>query len=375
MKDKLYLLIFLMLMTACSSGEKGQEANFEASVLENVSPESLSKEQLELAGVTWGKPEKRLLSKEVKCTGMIEVPPKSLYSIYSPVTGFVDQARYIIGDPVKKGDLLVKISHPDLIEIQKDFLEAFHSLKYKKQELDRLETLASKDAVAQQALNKARMEHDVQKAHYQGIKETLRMTGISSQQLEENGSLKSEVPLYAPADGYISTVRVNPGKLISPADLLLEIVDCGHMHLELKVFAKDARHVKKGQTIKFQIPGLEEVFIAEVFQTGKMVDQETKATRIHGHFEKWLTHYLPGTFVNASIIIEKDSVWALPEEAIIREDAQSYVFIQKEGYFEKYPIQTGRQSDGFVELISFAEDKARLYATSGAYYLNSVEAE
>ena len=41
---------------------------------------------------------------------------------------------------------------------------------------------------------------------------------------------------------------------IGPEDVVMELVNPEHLHVELSVFEKDVMQVKKGQTITFSIP-------------------------------------------------------------------------------------------------------------------------
>ncbi|MBK7870065.1 MAG: efflux RND transporter periplasmic adaptor subunit [Saprospiraceae bacterium] len=86
---------------------------------------------------------------------------------------------------------------------------------------------------------------NLQQARYKGLKAELELLGISVKTLENTGEIQSSISFYAPVNGYITKVNINNGKLVSPNDLLFEIVDRSHVHLELQVFAKDVPNSKK----------------------------------------------------------------------------------------------------------------------------------
>ena len=54
-------------------------------------------------------------------------------------------------------------------------------------------------------------------------------------------------------------------RYIAASDVILEIVDTSHLHLELAVFEKDILKIKVGQKIKFTVPeASKEIFDADV---------------------------------------------------------------------------------------------------------------
>jgi cobalt-zinc-cadmium efflux system membrane fusion protein len=59
------------------------------------------------------------------------------------------------------------------------------------------------------------------------------------------------ITIYSPCRGY-SGDESNVGML--PSDTMLEIIETGHLHLELNVFEKDILKVKVEQDINFTVP-------------------------------------------------------------------------------------------------------------------------
>ncbi len=52
----------------------------------------------------------------------------------------------------------------------------------------------------------------------------------------EQGQITSTINIYSPIEGYVTKVNVSNGTYVSPADIILEIVDTDHIHLELVSF-------------------------------------------------------------------------------------------------------------------------------------------
>ncbi|KAA3624828.1 MAG: efflux RND transporter periplasmic adaptor subunit, partial [Bacteroidetes bacterium] len=316
-----------------------------------------------------GMPEERQISEYIECTGKVEVPPNSLASVYSAVNGFVGNVKYLPGDYVKKGSLLTTIKHPDIIKLQTSFLESKSRLEFSKKEFERKQTLAAEDATSEKLLQEAKLEYETELAHFQGIKAELNLFGLPTGKIE-TGDIQPHVQIYAPISGYIASVNINKGKLITPEDLLYEIVDDDHMHLELQIFAKDIPKVKKGQYIEAFVPGIDEKVIAEVYLVGHVIDLETKTTMVHGHFENKPATLTAGTYLHARIFNQENKTLAIPQSALIRSGDETFVYIISNGDFVRRDVITGSSDDDFIAVKKLDLLEGEKLVTKGAYYIH-----
>jgi cobalt-zinc-cadmium efflux system membrane fusion protein len=200
------------------------------------------------------------------------------------------------------------------------------------------------------------------------LRTELDLIGLPVADIEKTGKLEEELHLHAPVTGYITKINANLGKLVTPNDLLYEVVDNLHLHLELQVFAKDIELLAPGQRIIAEAPGTGKTFEAEVHLVGKMIDPETKTTMVHGHFLKEPVSLIPGTAVQSRIMTNAADALTLPVDAIVKEGGRAFVFIEKPGGFEKTLINIGLSDNDWVEVIGL--DPNSTVAISGAYYLN-----
>jgi cobalt-zinc-cadmium efflux system membrane fusion protein len=371
----LWIILAGAFLVSCSSAnEESAEstpAPAEETVIQGI---SLSQEQIEMAGIAYGKPEMRKISNFIECTGKVEVPPNSLASVYSTIGGFVGNVKYLPGDYVKKGSLLTTIKHPDIIKMQTRYMEHKSRLEFAEKTYTRKQSLALEDAASQKSLEEAKVNFETERAMLKGLEAELKMIGLSTEQIDA-GNIQPSINIYAPISGYIASVNINKGKLISPSDLLYEIVDDGHMHLELQIFAKDIPKVKKGQYIEAFVPGLDGKISASVYLVGHVIDLETKTTMVHGHFENKPTTLTAGTYLHARIFNEGNEILTIPESAVIRSGEESIVYVLKNGSFVKVPVQTGTSDGDFVAIEKLELSANEKLVTKGAYYIHGSDGE
>ena len=144
---------------------------------------------------------------------------------------------------------------------------------------------------------------------------------------------------------------------MAPSNVILEIVDTDHLHLELSVFEKDILNVKIGQKIHFKVPeATKDVFNAEVHLVGKSIEGNDRTINVHGHLDDAIQQKLSTEmFVEAEIIINSKKGLAIPSEAIITENNKNFVLLldnKKNGYsFKKVSVTAGEKSENFVEIL------------------------
>jgi len=80
----------------------------------------------------------------------------------------------------------------------------------------------------------------------------------------EKGELSALSNIYAPIAGDISEINVKTGSYVASSDAIMEIVNTEHVHLELKIFEKDALKVKKNRRLFLNFQNHQEKVILEV---------------------------------------------------------------------------------------------------------------
>jgi|TARA_E500000318_G_scaffold110900_1_gene127628 cobalt-zinc-cadmium efflux system membrane fusion protein len=349
--------------------------------------ESVSEEQVETTGIRvtqdqfdtndlmLGALEKRTFPKMVETSGMIDVPPENRASITAFMGGFVKNTSLLVGDQVKKGQLLVSLENQEFVQMQQDYLEIFNQLDFLKAEFERNQTLFEEKIASQKNFLQAKSNYETAKARYKGLREQLQMLNISPNRVEQ-GNITSQAVIYAPISGSVTKMNVAKGSYVSPATEIMEIVDNDHVHLELSVFEKDILKVKKGQRIQFKIPeASEDTFEAEVHLVGTSIDDTNRSIKVHGHLaHEEEANFLPGMFVDAKIMTDTIKTLSLPEEAVIESEGTYYVLklVDKEngGYtFEQIPVKQGNTYDGYTEIIATDLNETDQFLTKGVFDL------
>lgn len=370
----IYNILFLLVIFSCGNNEKQTEVNIESqSHQEEVFVE---KSQFESEKMALGEVTLQEFNQTVTTTGFIDVPPSSRASITTFMEGYVKNTPLLIGDEVRKGQLLVTLENPEFVELQQNYLEVSNQLKYLKSEFDRQSTLYKENITSQKNYLKAESDYKSNLAHYNGLKQKLKMLNINPSNVE-NGKISSTINLYAPIKGSVTKVNVSNGSYVSASTEILEIVNTEHIHLELLVFEKDILKIKKEQRISFKVPeATNEAFNAEVYLVGTSIDATNRTIKVHGHIENdENSPFVTGMFVEAQVVTGASKGNALSKEAVAELDGEFYALVlnkQEEGYiFEKTKVEVGKQTETYVEVLNTQDFKGKQVLTKGVFMLLS----
>ncbi len=353
--NKIYILLFSLVLVACGNAEKKAEIVPETETHNDAI--TITKAQFEGEKMAFGTLAEYDFNETVKVNGMIDVPPHNKSSVTTFTGGYITKTPLLIGDSVKKGQLLVTLENPEFVELQQNYLEVSEQLNYLKSEFNRQKTLFEEKITSEKNYLKAESAYKSNLAHYNGLRKKLQMLNLNPSSVEQ-GRISSSINLYAPISGHVTKVNVSNGTYVSPSDVIMEIVDIDHIHLELSVFEKDIMQIKKDQKILFTIPeASNKTFEAEVHLVGTTIDEQTRRVKVHGHVDNDKENFIVGMFVDADIIIDSTKSMGLSKEAIIEVGDAFYVLVleeqqNEEFHLEKVKLELGKQTETNVEILN-----------------------
>lgn len=351
-------LIMVTLICGCTPDKEGEVVEQKGNVI--------VEEQKQLADITTGFLAYRMMSSVISCTGEIEVPPQGMASVTAPLGGFIVETDIVPGTFVKRGTQLAKLSNPEYVILQQSYLETAGQLKFAEQDYARQKMLQEQHATAEKKLQESESTYTVLKARLAGLKEQLRMIGISFRDLE-SGNIQSEVSLRAPLTGYVTLVNHHPGQFVEPREVIFEIVNMSDLHLHLNVFEQDIAVIKKGQMVRFQPTGsATRTYVGTISLISPQRNEEVRTFDVHGHIEMEDENLKPGMYVQAEIMVSGDSVYALPQEALVRSGEKSYVITENDSMYSIVGVDAGIRMDGWVEVKNSDVLQGKKVVTGGA---------
>ncbi|WP_417871968.1 efflux RND transporter periplasmic adaptor subunit [Winogradskyella sp.] len=316
----------------------------------------------------------RNMSGYVEANGTLEVPPQNEAAITSVVGANVTSIKVIEGDKVEKGQVVAYLSHPNIIALQTDYLNAYSNSELLKKNYERQKKLYDAGVGSGANFQKAEAEYKGSTALVNGLAAQLKILNINTASVR-NGNIAQQIPLRSPIEGFVQKVEVKTGQYVEPQTELFEIINTHHVHADLMVFEKDVHKVKQGQKVTFSVQSAPDTELtAEIYSVSKTFEDNPKAVHVHAEIENKSGYLIPGMYIQGKIQTDNALTKALPESAIVKDGDRFFVFtVEKEGEtwaFKPVEVITGEKDDNWIAVTFSEEIPANIkFAYNNAYYL------
>ncbi|MEN9339783.1 MAG: hypothetical protein RIQ62_1095 [Bacteroidota bacterium] len=369
MKNTLYIIAINVLILLSSCG--GKQAAEKEEVKQSNTMVELTEAQLKNTDIETGHIERRRISSLLKVNGKIEVPPQNMISVSVPLGGYLKSTKLLEGMHINKGEVIAIMEDQQYIQLQQDYLTAMAHFTSIENEYNRQKELNQSKASSDKVFEKAQTDYLSQKVLIRSLAEKLKLIGINPKLLNEN-TISKNINIYSPINGFVSQVKMNIGKYVSPTDVLFELVNPEDIHLQLTVFEKDLNKISIGQKLMaFNNTDPDKKYPCEIILIGKDVSAE-RTVQVHCHFENYDKTLIPGMYMNAQVEVATDDAYVIPNDGIVRFEGKEYVYIESANRkYEMIEVLTKNAENGYTQ-ISFADNKdraANTFVTKGAYSL------
>jgi RND family efflux transporter MFP subunit len=267
-------------------------------------------------------------------TGAIQ--PERKADLRAEVSAVVLQVLKENGDPVKRGDVLVKLDetsiHDSLLSAQESLRAATQALEQSQRALARLKTLRESGMTSAQALDDA----EVRRNSAQSELSAARARVAAAQQQV------TRTVVRAPFDGIVSDRKVSPGDTAAIGKELLKVIDPASMRFEGRVSADKIAAVKVGQPVMFRVNGYgEQQFSGTVKRIDPSANDVTRQVEVLVGFAGENRPRVAGLYAEGRIDAELSDALMLPESALVRDGDKTYTWKVKGNALAKADLAMG----------------------------------
>ncbi len=367
MKNKLIITLLLGLIIACKPSTT-TKVSAEKEVINTV---KLNDAQLKNAQLSIGKLEQKTMSYKLKVNGKISIPVQNAISISAPLGGYLKWTNLTEGKQVKKGEIIASLEDQQYIQIQQDYLSAKAQFSGIEKEYLRQKSLNTNKATSDKIFENAEATYLSQKILIKSLSEKLKLIQINPDQLNET-NLSRNIKIYSPINGFVRSVKTTIGRYVSPTEVLFELTNPSDLYLSLTVFEKDINKLKIGQDIiAYSNQSSQEKFKGKIQTIGKDISADRSLT-VYCTFNTKDQTLIPGMYMNAEIDVASSLEYAIPNEAIVKNESKEYVFIQQNPTtFKMIEIISGTSDNGLTQISipNSANTADDIFVTKGSYTL------
>jgi cobalt-zinc-cadmium efflux system membrane fusion protein len=363
-------LIVLVAMNSCTSSTTEDTSKKQTSSKNNVL--SLSVKQVKTLGIQTEPLSKSSIGMSIFANGVIDVPPQNKSFISVPFGAYIREVKVLDGMRVSKGDVLLVVEHPEIIQLQQDFLEVQGSLEYLKAEMDRQKLMLDKEASSAKNYQMAKSNWQVAQAKLAGLTVKLEMANVQVAHLK-NGVIQREQKIKSPFNGVVTKVNASVGSYADPKDNLLEVIDLQHAHAELIVYEKYLKYLRLNQVVQLNFVDSEEKTSAKIFIIGREIGAD-RTVKVHCHFDQLPNEIVPGSYLKAEINVDEMEHFVVPSDAIVNLNGKDVMFVTTDNRtFSSVPMDV-LSVQGELTAIQPKNNRDFLnkkYVSKGAYELVS----
>ena len=297
-----------------------------------------------------------------------QLTPYEQVDIYPKVTGFVQTVTVDRGSRVHRGQLLVRLTAPELLS-QRSQAEA--AVRAAQSQLATAQAkLASDNGTYLHMVEAAKTpgvlaENDVAVAGQtatadKGLVDTANQNVAAAKEaLSSVTQTESYLSISAPFDGVVTTRNLHPGALIGPASgaggsqPVLQIVDDRRLRLAVPVPEAQVGAMTIGQLVSFTVPAFPgQTFKAPLARISREVDEKSRTMPVELDVKNPDGKLSPGSFTNVSWPLERGyPTLFVPATAVTSDQQHTFVIRVRNGQAEWVTIQTGQTLNGEIEVF------------------------
>ena len=251
--------------------------------------------------------------------------------------GRVLELLILPGQSVNRGDILVKLD--DQIE-RADLAEARARVTEREQALARIEQLASTAAVSQATLEDS----------------TARLAEARAQ-LDRAEQRFANRTITAPFSGVVGLSAIDPGAWAESGEKITTLDDLTDVEVEFSLPETLFASVRVGQHVSARsaaFPG--QSFDGQIAALDSRIDPISRSFRARAIIPNPDSVLPAGMFMSLTLTLSENDRVVVPEEAVIFQAAETYVFVAEDGIASRIRIETGQRQDGLVTVTEGLED-------------------
>lgn len=253
--------------------------------------------------------------------------------ITTEIAGRVDEITFKEGEPVKKGDMLVKF---DTALARAELADAEARFKFAEANLGRANVLS-------------RSGHVTAK----GQDEAVSNFGVAEAAVELSRVRLAKHEIRAPFDGTVGIRKVSPGAYVAVGTPIVNLEKLDPLKVDFKVPEVFLSGIDTGQSIEVRVDALAGRSFAGTIQAiDPHVDVNGRALTIRAGLPNPEGVLRPGLFARVLIKGKAErEVVSVPESAIVPRGGETFVYRVLDGKAVETKVALGARANGRVEIV------------------------
>lgn len=384
MKVVPHLLAYLLLAAAlsgCGKDDKPQAAKQDGPSAATPKAEAVTDPNVVIADAEMQKWLKYATIKSTEFREYLRVPASvsvdetRVARIGASVTGRITDLKAIVGQNVKKGEVLASLTSTELSVAQAGFLKAFSAKSLAERAAQRAQQLFEADVIGAAELQRRQTELHQAEADMSAAHDQLKVLGVSEsgiKRLEKSRTVNSQSLVIATISGSVIDRRVAVGQVVQPADAVFTVADLSRLWVQAEIPEKQSDLIKVGDIVKVQIPALEnKTYDGKLIFVSATVNPETRTVTARTEIANADRTIRPAMLATMMIQDRPQVRAVVPADAVVRENNRDFVFVKRaENQYRLTPVNLGAETNGWRPVIDGIKPEETI-VVDGAFHLNN----
>jgi membrane fusion protein (multidrug efflux system) len=256
--------------------------------------------------------------------------------VTAKVANQVTAVRFAEGQQVSRGAVLVEL---DGAQARADLAIAEAALTESRSQYDRSRELYSTKVLSESQLDQ--------------IEATLK---ANEARVAAARSRLGDTLIRAPFAGRVGLRRISIGSLVNPGDVITTLDDTSTIKLDFTIPETFLAEVTPGLAIAARsVAYPEQAFDGKVASVDSRVDPSTRSVTVRALVPNPAGLLKPGMFLTVRISRSASDALVIPEQALVPEQGNVFVFVVKDGTAEKRLVRIGQRRVGDVQVVQGLE--------------------
>lgn len=315
---------------------------------------TMTPEQQQILAITTILPELVAAVPGRELPAQVTVAPDQVHLLTAPQRGLLEYMPIAVGDEVLAGQVVARLASPELVSLQRDFLQALSQQRLAQTAMTRDEMLLAEGVIAERRHQETRSSFEETNAALEERRQALLLAGMSVESIErlrQDRRLGTTLEVRAPITGVVIERLAEPGQRLGLSDPIYRVASLDPLWLEIRVPLELLPGVSAGAETSVIGIGAS----GHVLNVGHEVDAASQTVRVRAELTSGSGALRPGQYVQASIAsVAGGQHYRLPTAAVMRSGQHSIVFVRTEnGFSPRIVYVMGTQSGSTVVTAAF----------------------
>lgn len=275
----------------------------------------------------------------------VVIPAGRLQVVSAPLPGLVTEILAAPNQAVHKGQPLLRLQSPALVEAQRGFLQALMQERLQREYFQRDERLFNEGIIANSRYLTSRNTLAEAEAVLAERRNMLRLSGMSTDdvaKLQAQHTLTSVIDIRAPLDGVVLEQLVQAGQRVETAAPLYKVAQLTPLWLEISAPLDVLATVTEGAPVT--VPAYQAA--GKILSVGRSVAAGSQTVMLRAEVTAGAERLRAGQLVEAVLsgdVSAKGTQWNVPNAALTRQQGEAFVFVQTASGFHVQEVTVLRE--------------------------------